>query len=369
MIQVGEVVETKKGFKSNQTDDVSGDLLPLGSIEIRLGGYTSQGGQVRNVFAQPMFFNRRVPLIGEHVLVLNGPTTQQTSKEVKNSGYFYLSPINVTDDLTFHHLPKLWYRETSTPTRQSSPRMADKEIPGYTFPNPPKKVNNLQPFEGDDLYEGRFGQSLRFGSTVLGNTGVYEKSPTWIGSTNADPITILRVKKPTTPPQKRGWYEFAGRKIPKYHNPNTYTIEDISKDEASLYLTTTQKLSKFASGFKKSTKTLKIATYSQSQAILDASQVILNARKGKAFIIGKDGVHIAGDTIRLQSSKYNVDLDTLMDWLLDWWKQDYDLAKGLKFYSTAAGPTSVATNLPDFIKIGLAGPDNPLNYKFKNPAF
>ena len=66
----------------------------------------------------------------------------------------------------------------ASPTGTAGQRKADKKEWGYTFEQKPKKVENLQPFDGDDLFEGRFGQSIRFGSTVKGDMSVYEKKPT-----------------------------------------------------------------------------------------------------------------------------------------------------------------------------------------------
>ena len=229
---IAEVVETKWAYRSGLKDP-DGNPLPLGSIEVRIGAHQSNLGQVRNIFARPAVFTRRMPLIGEQVLIMNGPVNDWSSSSNKGSGYMYYSPLNGTDDLVLHKFPRLWKRQGLAPGGSSGQRKADKEEPGYTFPKNPKPVDPLQPFEGDDLYEGRFGQSIRFGSTIQGgDSSIYEKKPTWKGSGNTDPLLILRVKKTEG-------------------GSNKYTVEDLSKDESSIYLTSKQSLNSFKPGFDK----------------------------------------------------------------------------------------------------------------------
>ena len=50
-------------------------------------------------------------------------------------------------------------------------------------------VRNLQPYEGDLIYQGRWGQSLRFGSTA-NNTPI--PNPWSKSGEDGDPITIIK---------------------------------------------------------------------------------------------------------------------------------------------------------------------------------
>lgn len=341
---IAEVLETKKAFKPNQRDD-DGNILPLGSIEIRIGSHENNLNQVRNVYARPATFNRRIPLIGEQVYVISAPTNDWSATGVKGIGFLYFSPLNSTDDLTLHQFSKLWSRKASVKSKPTAQRKSDKEIPGYTFPKTPKRTFNIQPFEGDDIFEGRFGQSLRFGSTILGDTSVYDKKPTWKGAANTDPIVILRIKKPSggtskgvsTSSKERGF-------------SNKYVVEDIDKDEASIYLTSTQVISQLKAGFNKNLDTKTLGTWKQgSQAVVSADRIILNARKNKLFLIGKEQVVITGKKILFQTEKFKVSLDDLMDWLKKWLDEDQKLSTGAMTYVTAAGPTGPSTNTAQYI--------------------
>lgn len=349
MFQIAEVVETKMAFKPNQKDD-DGNILPLGSIQIRIGGDTSLLGQLRNIYARPASFNRRIPLIGEQVLVMRAPVHDHSARPIKNHHYLYFDPYNATDDLVLHQFPKLWSRSKHVKGGGAGKRLSDKEKPGYTFPKTPKKTENVQIFEGDNILEGRFGQSLRFGSSIEGDTSVYSKKPTWKGKSNTDPLIILRVKKPTSP----GQYNF---NFDVTNNPKSkqYTIEDIGKDESSIYLTSTQKLSNFKPGFSRNRDVLKVASWSSaSQIIMNSSRVVINAQKDMLFLIGKTKAVTTAETVILQSKKYKVDLDDLMDYINSLTKELWLLVSGQRQFSTSTGPTLTATNMSTVTKLHKA---------------
>lgn len=329
---VAEVVETIKCFKPNQKDD-QGNPLPLGSIEIRIGSHQNNLGQVRNVYARPAIFNTRIPLIGEQVMVISGPTNDWSSTSNKGIGFMYFSPLNGTDDLVLHKFPKLWKRKGLAPSGNSGQRKSDKEEPGYTFPKNPSPIDRLQPFEGDDLFEGRFGQSIRMTSTISGDTSVYSKKPSWKGSGNGDPMMIFRVKKGSG-------------------SGNAYTVEDLKDDDSSIYLTSKQTLNSLKAGFDKNTDAKQIGNWSGgSQVVLDADRVVINSKKDMLFLIGAKEAVLTGKKVLFQSDKYKVDLDELMDFLKKWLGEDVKLAQGSSQYATAAGPTATATSVAQYTQL------------------
>lgn len=340
---VAECVENSTAFKSGQKDEF-GNILPLGSIQIRIGSHQSNLGQVSNHYAAPAIWNRRIPLLGEQITVISTPTVDWSTSSNKGVGFLYFSSLNTTDDLVLHTFPKLWKRKGYT-GGQGGERLIDKDEVGRTFPKTPKKVQNLQPFEGDDLFEGRFGQSIRFGSTIQGgDQSIYEKKPTWKGSSNTDPLMIFRIKKT----------EGGGHK---------YTIEDLSKDDSSIYLASTQTLNNLKGGFEKNLDVKKIGNYQgKGQIIIDSERVVINAKKDMLFLIGATQAILTGKKVLFQSEKYKVDLDELMDFLKKWLGEDVKLAQGSSQYSTSAGPTSVATSVSQYVQLQQADFN-----KFKQP--
>jgi hypothetical protein len=80
------------------------------------------------------------------------------------------------------------------------------------------------PYMGDVIYEGRWGNSIRFGSTVKSKS---QYSNPWSRSgNNGDPITIVRNG------QNKLANEFGAEPI----------TENIKNDLSSIYLTSTQAL-------------------------------------------------------------------------------------------------------------------------------
>lgn len=357
MFQIAEVIETKTAFKSNQKDK-EGNILPLGSILIRIGGDSSLLGQVVNVYARPMFFNRRIPLIGEQVVVMRAPIHDYSARSIKAHHYLYFDPYNATDDLVLHQFPKLWLRSKHVKSGGAGSNKSDKESPGYTFPKVPKKTENIQIFEGDNIFEGRFGQSIRFGSTVTGDTSVYSKKPSWKGGSNTDPIMILRIKKPSSPGSYN--YNFDLKNNPKSNN---YTIEDLGKDDASLYITSTQKLPDFKAGFMRNKDVVKIGSWSGPQILASSDRMVLNAKKDKIFLIGKTNAIVTAEKVLFQSKKYKVDLDDLLDYINDMAKVMWNWASGQAQFSTSTGPTLTATNVAQVTKLHKV----TFNTKFKIP--
>lgn len=346
---IAEVVESSTAYKSGAKDH-EGNPLPLGSIEIRIGSVESNTGQVRNVFARPLHFSaRRIPLIGEQVVIISGPVNDWTTSGLKQTGFLYFQPLNSTDDPVLHQFPKLWKRDKPGSGGQAGQRKADRNETGYSFPKSPKMIDSIQPFEGDDIFEGRFGQSIRFGSSVVGDLSIYEKKPSWKGTANGDPIMILRLKKPTGGTAGNQNSSGLWNANPKYG------IEDLGQDDASIYLTSTQMLTKFKAGFTKNMDVKTSANWgSGSQIIVSADRVILNALANKAFVIGKDAVVITGKQVLFQSENYKVDLDDLMDFLKKWLGEDVKLSQGQAMYSTASGPTSTSTNMAQMLQLKTA---------------
>lgn len=329
----------------------------MGSIEIRIGGGGSNLGMVRNVFARPCGFSYRIPQIGEHVIVISAPTNDYSTSTIKNVGYLYLNVINCTDDLVLSSFRKIFARSNNVGGGGSGERKHDQGDVGYTMPKTPRRTFPIQPFDGDELYQGRWGQSIRFGSTVEGDMSVYDKKPTWMGGSNTDPILILRIKKPdggtVQPPDPTQIQQ----------STNKYTIEDIDKDESSIYMTCTQKLPNLKGGFDKNLDVKKLATFASApQIVINSGRVVLNAVKDSVFVVGKESAVVTGKKVILQSEKYKVDLDELIDYIKEHVDLDKDLASGAATYSTAAGPTAVTTNLADFIQLSTTK-----FQKFKQP--
>lgn len=342
-MMLGECVENLKSFKDGQVDE-NGDLLALGSCKFRIGGIENNLGQVTEKWIRPATFSRRIPAIGEICILISGPCNDTSSSKIKGFGLLYLAPINAVDDLNSHSFSRLWKRKGLAPTSNPGERPNDKEEFGRIFKEG-TKVSPLQIFEADDLYEGRFGQSIRFGSTMKGDLGIFSQKPTWDGPKKLDPLIYIRVKKPDG------------------GSSNKYTIEDIEKDESSLILTSNQKLKNFKAGFDKNLDAKKLAQFEgKSQIAVNSNRVVLNANKDMLLLIGKEKAILTGEQVLFQSKKYKVDLDDLMDFLKKWLGEDNKVFSGQAQIATPSGPTSFSTNMAAYLTL-----QNVDFNKFKQP--
>lgn len=141
-------------------------------------------------------------------------------------------------------------------------------------------IHPLLPFAGDIIYEGRWGNSIRFGSTTK-VTGPFSNNWSTSG-TNGDPITILRNGQPLNA------NEFGAEPI----------IENINQDLSSIYLTSTQKIPLQLAKNPKEFISYNIPPTSANefvlpQIILNSNRVILNANKDHILISGQQSVSLS----------------------------------------------------------------------------
>ena len=193
-----------------------------------------------NTIALPLNVNMKIlPLINDIVFVVLGPDRFTKEKDQ----YYYTPSIPVWNSIEANPLPSLssvGTNSTDTNSREEveagMPNTPDNEKKGPKLGNTFKdkgNIKNLYPQEGDFILEGRFGNSLRFGSTgkIKGDFSEFSVNPQnpWSKNGNqGDPITILRNG------QKQGAVEF------DVWEP---IFEDINDDHSSIYLTSNQNIS------------------------------------------------------------------------------------------------------------------------------
>ena len=205
---------------------------------------------------------KQIPLVGEFVLIYK-TFNQQSSTDVWREAWYYVSSIDIQSSINHNMLPGLSDGALQTDI--------DNTLPGKTFEQ--QIISPLQPYEGDFLIEGRFGNSIRFGSSVntIYPTGHYYKSTPWFSPRNTnvgDPIIVL----------SNGRKNLSGKE---------FVVEDAEQDAASLYLTSTQKLDKL-----KLTKQLTVhnGDFIGSQFVGVADRIILRAKTDIAVIDSQEGI-------------------------------------------------------------------------------
>lgn len=247
------------------------------------------------IFAKPLFPNfRQVPLINEIAYVITLPSVNLQDPNFINLNdqeFYYFLPINIWNSVHNNALPNPTDTTTATPSEIKSYQEVeagsrvkvtdgvDDINLGETFDEQPN-IKNLQPFEGDVIFEGRWGQSFRFGSTVTGSNGLPYLGNQWStpgDSNQGDPIIIIR----------NGQYD-DGKEAWKP------ILEDINKDPASIYMGSTQTIplnnsSSYNSYYVPPTNPKE---YSGNQIIINSGRVVINAYNDHLLLISNNSVNL-----------------------------------------------------------------------------
>jgi len=213
---------------------------------------------------QPISANiKQIPLIGESVLVVKG-YDNSTTRTDRTPQWYYFPSIGTMSNANHNY--------------QSIPVNSSTFIEDPNFLK--TEIVPKQPFRGDFLIEGRWGNSIRLGSSVKTNEEEYTIASTWNSNKDGDPIIILtntRSKPPTGKPIE------------------IYSIENIESDDASLYLTSTQNVKRLKFGTKEKPNSLKTmlpneSEFKQSQFIGVADRIVLSAKTDLAVINSPRGI-------------------------------------------------------------------------------
>jgi hypothetical protein len=209
--------------------------------------------------AKPLFPNQKYyPLIGELIVLIDGPSPVSQISNNSSSKY-YITPIN------------LWNNNQ----HNAQPSSAD-DVLGKTF-REKSNIKSVQPFEGDHILEGRFGNILRFGST----SRLFNNNWSKIGK-EGDPITILT-------------------NYPNYNSESLDPyIEDINNDGSSIYLTSTQQINIETDRndiLNRLTKPLSVNKYFNNQLLLNSDRVVINSKKDEIMLFAKTNIEISTKNI------------------------------------------------------------------------
>lgn len=244
--------------------------------------------------------SRHIPILGEqvYVVVANSDDASASSQSTRN---YYMSVVGLQKNVNHNALPSLTNSE-GTPTPNFSQvsngipiqSSTDNKIDfGIGFVED-SSISQLQPFLGDVIHEGRFGQSIRFGYTPQNTKQSDNKikgvvnEPSWTSTTPESPVTIIR-----NGGQSNGY--------------NKFVIEDINEDDSSIWLGSKQKI-----GLKSSNNftlgVIPTGTYKNPQIILNSDRVVINSKS--------DSVLISGDkSVNVSTTNWKADMDTIFSQL------------------------------------------------------
>lgn len=277
------------------------------------------GSSITSTYAYPIFPQIKMyPLVNEIVLLAAIPSKFSEDEQTIEVVYYYFPPIGVWNHPHHNAYPKaLSYSKLQenqqndyTSANGTFVRRIDEDPTGINlnftqYSNPTQdtfvekaNVHPLLPSNGDVIYEGRWGNSIRFGSTTIIPQGSTRPiiSNNWSSTgSNGDPITILRNGQPTNV-NDEGW-------IP--------LTENISNDLSSIYLTSYQQLNTFkvASELYQSYTTPPTfpSQYKNPQVILNSDRIVINAKTDSILLSAQQSIGMSTNgSVNIDASSHYI---------------------------------------------------------------
>lgn len=227
----------------------------------------------RDEWAWPILPYQNVyPLVGEHVLVFKA-----------NNSYWYMGPLNTSNKITQNATPIV---NTKPKTQQETVKENVARLRGVLTkakPNTQKvgknfkelNVNPVKAFEGDIIYQGRYGQSIRFGSSQMIRSSGGEQFPNIILRAGQGPNTSLTTID---------------------GGASALTNESINQDASSIYMVANQQLglvpATFGTNIHLRSLTDKPAAFDGASILLNSDRLILNSKATSIFLFAKKGIHL-----------------------------------------------------------------------------
>ena len=265
-----------------------GDWSSIGCIFFdRINEPNPNPGFETDNFARPLFPSvSAVPLKNEIVYIMTMPNSVIQSN-VNEVAYYYFQSVNIWSSTHHNAIPNPINNEDTIPESQTQDyeqtstgnvrRVTDNgtEIElGDTFEEK-LDVRNMLPYEGDYIYQGRWGNTIRLGSTVTDAT----IPNTWSSTgEDGDPIMIL----------KNGQHD-------EDTEPWVPQVEDINTDLSSIYLTSTQTLPiDVASKNYNSYFSSPVATevFDSEQVVINSGRILFNAKSDNILLSSFDTINL-----------------------------------------------------------------------------
>ncbi len=242
--------------------------------------------------AKPLFPQlKNYPLVNEIVLLVKLPDKSSVGSMSGATSYYYFTPLSLWNHPEVNAYPNPLVPNTSDSqnadyqqieagnTRKVNNESTELDLNGAsggTFIEN-GNIHPILPFAGDNIIEGRFGNSIRLGNTSKVE-GEIQNNWSEEGE-NCSPITIIRNgQDPQLEPP--GW-------IP--------TTENINTDLGSIYLTSNQKIPINISAFNAgstSNPPEQPTEYISNQVILNSGRLVFNTNVDSIVLSAKKNVSL-----------------------------------------------------------------------------
>lgn len=231
--RVKDILLSTKTKTENFFNDAGG-WSGLGSIKFTSIGTITDNDNPTQLIAKPLFTNIiQYPILEEIVLILQAPS-DNLNKDPQAKTFYYLTTVGLWNSIHHNAFPDIPnFNKKINKKNNNSIQQVEEGSTTSTSPNidilsfgdsfkEKSNIRTLLPEEGDIMFEGRWGQSIRFSSTTT------KKLPTNSWSAQGElgsPITIIRNGQTKENNTSSPW-------VPIY--------EDINKDGSSIYMSSGQ---------------------------------------------------------------------------------------------------------------------------------
>lgn len=291
-LAVGKVVSTVLDESHPRFEEL-GKYASIGIVEYALD---VQVGAVVGT-AYPLNRSmRKYPVVGEFILLLK-PQGYARGPLQSNATTYYIGLIDVWNYTNHNSFPfdvptmrGIPYATTQTGFTNPTSVVSDPFF-GKTFKES-SKIRPLQAFEGDVIFEGRWGNTLRLSSTII-DTETEKGVNNWSMSNtqSGSPITILR----------NGQSQIQSKEFKQI-------VEDINEDLSSVYLTSNQKINirvaqtNTYTSYNTQTKPIAATEFTKSQVIINADRLLLNSKSDHILLTSAKTINLnATDSLNLDT--------------------------------------------------------------------
>lgn len=326
-----------------------GGLNGIGTIFFELNNVQNPGRGIAKPFYPQL---SAYPLVNELVLLFRLPNNN-IGRNTSEESYYYINMVSLwnhphhnayPNPITSTTLPDSQQKDYQQTEAGSVRRVTDEstEIDLNSPINPSQatfiertNIHPLLPFAGDIMYQGRWGNSLRFGSTAKPTDINALNDWSEVGE-NGDPITIIRNGQPTESSDE-GWVPIT---------------ENINDDLSSIYQTSTQKvpIQVASENYSSYVTPPEIPSqYTKPQVIINSDRLVFNAKTDSVLLSAEKSIGLSSNnSLNFNANNYIVDAGNIR---LGSKNATEPLVKGETLYKNLTQIVNALTTLVDVMEV------------------
>ena len=326
-----------------------GGLNGIGTIFFELNNVQNPGRGIAKPFYPQL---SAYPLVNELVLLFKLPNNN-IGRNTSEESYYYINMVSLwnhphhnayPNPITSTTLPDSQQKDYQQTEAGSVRRVTDEstEIDLNSPINPSQatfveriNIHPLLPFAGDIMYQGRWGNSIRFGSTAKPTDINALNDWSEVGE-NGDPITIIRNGQPSESSDE-GWVPIT---------------ENVNGDLSSIYQTSTQKvpIQVASENYSSYVTPPEIPSqYTKPQVIINSDRLVFNAKTDSILLSAEKSIGLSSNSsLNFNTNNYIVDAGNIR---LGSKNATEPLVKGETLYKNLTQIVNALTTLVDVMEV------------------